>query len=88
MANTIPKIIGTQGSWVVKREELELLTIERQKGRLCSIDWSLPPTDYSIESHQQMEILNRGSTTFSPVKDANVVTSQLPDKSTSKTSYT
>eukprot|EP00979_Chaetoceros_neogracilis_P007354 scaffold1536_cov148-Chaetoceros_neogracile.AAC.2 len=51
------------------------------RGRLCSTDWSLSPTDHLIESHQQMD-----STTFSPVKDADVVTSQLPDKSTSKTS--
>jgi hypothetical protein len=32
----------------------------KTKSRLCSIDWSLPPTDHVIESHQQMEILNHG----------------------------
>ncbi len=32
----------------------------------CSIDWTLPPKDLVIESHQQMEILNRSGHSSEP----------------------
>ena len=56
----------------------------KTKSRLCSIDWTLPPTDHVIESHQQMEILNRGSTSFESSKCDETTPSQVRDKTTNK----
>jgi len=86
IANIIPKHNRDSRKLGGEERRVGVAHHRKTKSRLCSIDWSLPPPDHVIESHQQMEILNRGSTTFSPVKDDDVVTSQLRGKSRSKTS--
>lgn len=64
VTNTIGLIIRMTASKVLGGEERRVgVSHHRKTKSRCSIDWTLPPTDHIIESHQQLEIINRSSST-------------------------